>query len=171
MLKVQEKTDISFPSWHNVIVNLWVRTILTFIASQIFGKLSAIPTVAILSLFSAFFPLYLLDIDRKRWDKCDNSRYRSHQRTCTSTKSDDYRSRQLLKFRLIGQSSICPEKILKFQHFVNLLKYSIWMIFGRWGRHVICPRDRLDMFYFTGEFDWPTYSNCLSYGQKTDPSK
>ena len=79
--------------------------------------------------FSRRFFLCICWISTEFDEIIDNSRYRSHQRTCLH-ESDDYRSRQLLKFRLIGQSSICPEKILKFQHFVNLLKYSIWMNLG-----------------------------------------
>ena len=46
-------------------------------------------------------------------------------------------------------------EISAFCEFIKILNLNE---FGRCGRHVICPRDRLDMFYFTGEFDWPTYS-------------
>ena len=45
-------------------------------------------------------------------------------------------------------------EISAFCKFIKILNLNE---FERWGRHVICPRDRLDMLYFTGEFDWPTY--------------
>ena len=40
--------------------------------------------------------------------------------------------------------------------FCKIIKILYLNKFGRWGRHVICLRDRLDMLYFTTEFDWPT---------------
>ena len=40
--------------------------------------------------------------------------------------------------------------------FCKIIKILYLNEFGRWGQHVICRRDRLDMLYFTIEFDWPT---------------
>ena len=128
----------------------------TFIASQIFGKLQCGTDEAISSRFSAFFPPYLLDIDRNRWDKWQLemiifiSRHTLH-------KIGDYHSRRFIKLKLIGQSLFCPEKILKLLHFVKLLKYSIWMNLGGGVDMWYVLVTDCDMLYFTKEFDWPTF--------------
>ena len=110
----------------------------------------------ILSRFSAFFPLYLLDIDRIRWDnwQLEISFSSTHMlpgiwwlSISSLAEVQTYWPKFNLSRENIEISAFC-----KFIKILNLNEFE------KWGRHVICPRDRLDMLYSTGEFDWPTYS-------------